>query len=61
MDKENKLTEALCELYRECKSLDFNEFMLFLPGAAKQIKKIQITLRKIERVSNESADYYYKA
>ncbi len=61
MDKESKLTEALCELYRECKGLDLNEWKVFFPGSAKQIAEIQQTLRKIERASNESADHYHKA
>ncbi len=61
MNKEVKLTEELCALYRQCKHLDLNELKVYFPGLVKQITEIQETLRKIERVSNESADYYHKA
>ncbi len=51
--KEQQLIEEFCELYRLCKTLDYNELKVQFPGRIAELCAMQRTLNQIERVTNE--------
>ena len=53
MKEQTTLIEEFCQLYRLCKTLDFEELKVQFPGRINDFKLMQHTLNQIERVTNE--------